>query len=315
MTLNLLHAERAVTTIQYNPSTGEFVAAAPTAYPMEVRPSGQCTIGDLAQALRRHHAALAPRAYYLAALLLEQKAELPIPAQGGHVFGSFAVLVAQPMSALRQSTVEFMAFRNVLRVLYGRVSLAEILARYGDAVSRYGIGLDGACNADAALRIRLAEQERDVEAFAAEPQRPVSHTAALLTELAEAGDWPLLRDNARRYLDSPNRAVAQQARRMLALALAHFEEHADRAVAIELYQSLLAEGAAEVTDVGNLVNLLAEDGQHREARATLLRGIRMFPPSRSDYFFQIGQRLAAAAGDRAFRREIEAAMAERGQRA
>ena len=41
-------------------------------------------------------AALAPHSYYLAALLMEQKAELPILGQGGHAFGAIAVLRSLP---------------------------------------------------------------------------------------------------------------------------------------------------------------------------------------------------------------------------
>ena len=145
VTLDLVRAQRTVKTIQYRPASGAFAFASSEDYPIEIAPSGTCSVGELAKAIKAYHASLSPLAHYLSALLLDRKSELPIPSQKGYVFGSFAVLSAQPASELRRKTIEFVAFKNVLRVFYQRVPLADIFARYGDAVGHYGMALDDEC--------------------------------------------------------------------------------------------------------------------------------------------------------------------------
>jgi hypothetical protein len=313
--LDLLHAVRAVTTVRYSPSTGTFSAELPSEYPVEVAPSAKCTVAELAEALGRHDRSLVPRAHYLSALLLDQKADLLIATNTVHGFGSFALLI-ETDSPLREPTIAFMAFKNVLRVLFGRAPLSEILTRYGGVVARYGLALEQICDGNAELRARLEQQELDVRILAATaPAHIVSHTVALLTELAEAGDWPALRDHALRHLDSPVPAVALQARRMLAFSLAHSQERTDRLEAIGLYRILLEQEAAEATDAGHLVTLLSDDGQTETAKTVWLEAVRRFPTNRCDYFRQIGHQIVATGGDMTFRNQMEAAIEQKRQRA
>ena len=309
--LDLLHGLRTVTTVQYNRFTGRFSAAETTTYPADITPTSTCTVPELAEALGNFHNSLARRAHYLAAVLLDQKAELPIPTDTSHAFGPFAV-VARTESPLRAPTVTFMTFRNVLRVLYGRLSLVDILERYGDAVARYGIALEEICRGNHDLDVRLDQHEADARALAgAVACLAISHTEALLAELAAARDWTALREHAERHLGSPDAAIATRARRALALALAHSEEHANKTAAIDLYRSLLERDSAEVTDAGNLVTLLAENGWPDEAKAVLLGAIERFPVERTDYFGEFGQAIVGNQGDRVFRDELEAAITRR----
>ena len=117
ITLDLLQAERTVKTIQYNPGDGAFSSESTAEYRIEVTPAETCSVSELAEAVRIYRAELGPLANYLSALLLDQKAELPIPVQDGHTFGSFAALQGQDNSELKHKTADFMAFKNVLRVL------------------------------------------------------------------------------------------------------------------------------------------------------------------------------------------------------
>ena len=124
----------------------------------------------------------------------------------------------------------------------------------------------------------------------------------------------MLREHAQRYVDSTDPAVAIQAKRMLALSLAHSYAASDKEAAVELYRSLAGDDSAEISDTGNLATLLIEEGHMDEAKAAVLGGIGKFAADRTDYFFQIGQKIVEATGDRNFRREMEGAIAERGKR-
>ena len=315
VTLDLLLGKRTVKTVQYTPSCGAFSMASSTEYPIEIPWSGECGVGELAQAMQTFRPSLSPWAHYLSALLLDQKAELPIPAQDGYAFGSFAVLLAQPDGELRRKTIEFMGFKNVLRVFYKRVPLSELFARYGDAVRHYGAALEENCEANPELKTRLDEQEKDARVIAtAEPQASFSHTTALLEELAGAHEWGLLRAQAERNMDSSDRPVALHAKRMLALTLAHSQEASDKAAATQLYQSLIQEDPTNATDAGNLATLLINTGSFEEAKRAVLDGIEKFPAKAAGYFSQIGLMIVDATGDREFRKKLEAAVAARGKR-
>lgn len=315
VTLDLLRSVRRVNTVQYNPSTGMFSPASSQDYRVEVTPAYTCSVGELAHAIKVHRPELAPWVHYMSALLLDQKAELPIPTQNGHTFGSFAVLQAQPDSELKRKTADFMTFRNALRVLYKRVALADIFVQHGVVVVEYGSALEVVCNAQPSLKTRLAEYEKDAQMLAStEPIESFTHTGALLAELAAAQEWVLLREHAQRHVDTTDTAIAMDAKRMLALSLAHSSEAADKESAVELYRALVRDDPSEISDTSNLATLLIEAGHMDEAKATVLDGIKRSPANRRDYIQQIGQRIVEATGDRNFRRQMEIAEGEGGKR-
>lgn len=278
--LDLHAATRTVTNVRFNPATGTFSNAEPTSYVMEIAPSGRCSVAELANALASFHTALAPWANYLAAVLLERKTELPILTNDGSA------------------------------------DLVDILRRHGEAVAQYGVALDDASRDDEELQARLGQLEADALALrGAESQPGASHTEALLLDLARSGDWTELRAHSERHVDSADRTIAMQAKGMLALALGKTGEHTDRVVAIGLYRELLECGNAEFTDAGILATLLHEEGLPDEAKVVLLVAIKRFSVDKSDYFAGIGQDIVGAGGDRAFRKQLEAAIAQRRQRA
>lgn len=312
VTIDLLHALQTVQIFQYNPSNGTFSFSYSQDYRIEL-PAVTCSVGELAHAMKTHYGALAPWAHYLSALLLDQKAELLIPAQNGHIFGSFSVLQSMPDTDLKRKTAEFMAFRNVLRVFYKHISLPDIFVQHGAAVGRYGDALQELCCMDSTLEARLAAQEGDAKMLAStEPHEGFSNTRALLEELAAAQEWALLREHAQRHVDSLDPAAAIHAKRMLALGLAHSDEATDKETAIELYRSLSGDESTEFTDVGNLVTLLIDADGFDEAKAVVLDGIVKFP-AKADYYSEMGQRIVEATGDRLFRQQMETALTERGK--
>lgn len=312
VTLDLLGGMRSVATHQFDPKDGTFSFTTSTEYRIEVIPTETCSFSELADAIRTYDSDLAAWAYYLSALLLERKAELPVPTANGHTFASFAVLEEMPDSELKSRTSHFLTFRNVLRVLYGRTALADIFAQHGVAVAEYGATLRQLCKTDAPLGARLDAQEDDSRLLASTtPASSSAHTSALLSELADAQDWTALRELAERHSSSPDTTIAKVAKRMLALALANSQEVSDKDTAITLYQSLIDDSVSDATDFGNLATLLIASGRMDEARPTVLAGINKFP-KRADYFGDIGHRIVESTGDKEFRQQIETALAGKG---
>jgi predicted MPP superfamily phosphohydrolase/uncharacterized protein (DUF924 family) len=311
VTLNLTRGVRTVKTIQYNRSNGAFSFASTEESSIEVTSADTCSVSELAQAIETYHHSLTPCAHYLSALLLDQKTDLPIPAQSGHTFGSFGVLQNLPDCDLKHKTANFITFRNVLRVLYKRIPLLDILAQHGAVVRLYGDALMELSDSDSALKDRLTEQESDAQMLAStEPRKLFSFTGDLLLELADAQEWDLLREHAQRHVDSPDPTIVMQAKRMLALSFAHSFEAADKENSIKLYRTLVEDEAAEISDTGNLATLLIETGKFDEAKTVLLDGIGRFP-AKADYFSELGQKIVEMTGDRKFRKKMETATAEK----
>lgn len=313
VTLDLGQAKRVVESVQYSPTNGAFIFVSTEEYPIEISPSGMLNLGELASAVKTYHASLSPFAHYLSALLLDQKSEVPIPTQNGHTFGSFSILQTQLDGEIKRKTIEFMAFKNIIRVLSKRIPISDILVRYGKSVEQYGIALEELCNLRPEVKSRLSELENDAQMLAVEKlPEASSHAVSLLRQLAAEHDWELLREQAERHLKSPVKSVAIQAKRMLALSLAHSSETDDKTAAIELYRSLVGDVPSEISDASNLAMLLIETGGFDEAKATVLKGIRTFALKQVDHLFEIGQRIVEATGDREFRGKMQAVIADRG---
>lgn len=314
VTLDLIRALRMVTTFQYDSFDGSFSFASSQEYPIEVTPVDICGVSELANAMAVYDSRLAPWAHYLSALLLDRKAELPVPAQSGHTFASIGVVQELPDSSdLKRNTTDFLAFRNALRVLYKRVGLSDIFAQHGVAVAKYGTFLHELCDEDAELKVRLASQENDSQALAiAAPLTSFSHTSVLLNELATAQEWRPLIDQSQRHAVSPDPGVATLAKRFLALGLGNSDDAADKDAAIELYRSLAGTESAEFSDTGNAALLLFEVNKPHEAVTVVLEGIRKFP-TKAGYFSEIGQKIVEATGDKDFRKKMKAAISERGK--
>ena len=302
ITLDLLAGERYVRTLQFNPSTGRFGSVTKQRYYIDVDPVGICSVRELAVALYEHSEI--PWAHYLAALILDKKAEIPVRSSTGHTFGSFALLESLPEVELRTKTIAFFAFRNALRVFYGRESLSEILRCQGDAVTEYSAILTALCESDPELRTRLDQQDEDARLMAlVEPASTFEYTLDLFAELAAAGEWDLLREQSSRHLSSTDSSLASQAKRSLAVALAHSEDLHNRREAAALYKSLLATGLADPTDAVNLATLLFEIGDIEDAKAAVLSGTTRWPEAATQ-LTQIGQRIVEATGDRDFRDQL-----------
>lgn len=309
--LDLLAGTRTLTTIQYNPTQGSFEFSNEVPFPIRLMPASASTVSELAEAITAFEATLGPHSYYLAALLMGHKTEVPIPGQGKHAFGAPAVLRGMPEDDYCRKVVAFLRFGNVLTVFCGRRLLADLLAQHGQAVSAYGADLLARCQSDAALASRLAQQDTDVRSlFATQPK--ISFAVDLFADLVRSQEWELLAKQARRHLENPDAPTQVQARRMLAFALTHSTEDSDWSEATRAYEALIHDGLAEAHDRANLAALLLGSGRSDDAKAVVLDAIAASSHEALELFNGIGQQIVGQTGDREFRKQLEAAIAERG---
>ncbi|GFH63351.1 MAG: hypothetical protein ZNDK_1122 [Candidatus Desulfovibrio kirbyi] len=308
--LDLLAGTRTITTVQYNPGRSEFVFGNEESFPIRLTPASSCTVDELADAIVEFDKTLAPHSYYLAALLLEQKAEVPIPKQCGHIFGAIAALQSTSNAEYRYKVEAFLYFRNVLTILYGQSTLKSLLNQYGKAIKDYGTDLLVRCKSDTALSDRLAQQDMDIRTLSS--TRPtISFTADLLFDLVQSQEWDILAAQARRHLESQDTATQIYARRMLAFALAHSTEERDRDKAIREYETLIHDGQAAPEDHSSLATLLLGLGRYNEAQTVVLDAIATIPLDSLKNLYDIGQVIVGQTGDRGFRKNLETAIAER----
>ena len=308
--LDLRHGSRTVQVYRYNHLNRTFSETDAKDYPIEITPLSMCGVSELASAIESRWPELQSLTFYLASILLGKKKDLPIPTPEGYIFGSIEVMQDQPKSALKHPTIEFITFTNVLRVLYERESLTDIISNHGDPVGHYGQELISICESNSGLWDRLKSHNRDSQILAgSEPQESFSHTLNLFEELASSQEWCLLRDQGRRHSATSDPNVAVIAKRYMALALANSDEQGEKVGAIEQYRSLSQSEGADFTDFGNLASLLFEGGRMDEAGDAVLNGIRQFPEKRT-YYVGIGHRIVEATGDRQLRLRLEGTTEE-----
>jgi hypothetical protein len=310
VTLDLLHARRVVKFIRYNPADGTFSYESDRTYPIEINATKQCSLGELAKAIGGH-VPTASWPHYLAALLLEMQAEVPIPSDASFFFGSLDLLMRQPNSDLKVRTLSFIAVGNLIRLFFDRLSLADILRRHGEAIGHYSEMLQHLCESNSDLRDKLTGRESDAQTLAGvEPLQPFAHTIALLDQLKAEEDWNVLRDQAERHIASPDHILSRKAKRILALCLARSTERADRERAAANYRDLVEADNAEAEDSAALATVLSAIDDYGAAKAVILSGITKFPAS-ADGFADIGQKIVEATGDREFREQLLALNAVR----
>jgi hypothetical protein len=310
VTLFPMHATRTVAFVQFNPNIGEFSYEAKNEYPLEIDATKLCSVSELGTAIQT----FAPSAacpFYLAALLLKMKSEVPISDSQTFVFGTADVIAGQADGELKSKTLDLLAVGNILRLFSGTMSLADILKEHGQAVRAYAELLDVCCKADSGLRQKLDERERDARALGkVEPLGSFEHTLVLLDSLRDDGDWDGLRELSERLIESPVPEVTLKARRMLALCLGRSTERSHHERAIELLRQIDADGASEGGDIAMLATILLRIEDYSAAKDAVLSGIAAFP-SNVGGFAEIGMKIVEATGDHEFRNQLNTSRAGR----
>ena len=181
-------------------------------FSIEITPTSLCSVGELAETLKRYDPQLEQYAYYLSALILGQKSDFPVPENDNPVLATIDVVQSWPDGDLKNLATNLTRFRNVLKVLFDGEDLDNIVASHGAMFAQHAPALANECATVPGLRERLVELEEDAQRLAGmEPRQTFLHTWDLFKELAEKGEWHLLKEQAERHLHSDDQSLATQA--------------------------------------------------------------------------------------------------------
>ena len=304
--LNLLDAVRSVKTFFYNPVHGTYsLSRDEEVFPAEIMSASLCSVGELAEAIKRYDPRLDPYAYYLSALMLGQKSDFPIPGNDHPVFATIDVVLSLPYSGLQSLATDLIRFKNLLKVLSGSEHLDQTLTSPGTMLGQYEQIITTECAAVSGLEERLLELDADSQRLAGmDPRKAFLHTNDLFADLTSRGEWHLLNEQAERHLDSEDLPLALQAKRMCALALANEGGIENHRKAIEYYRSLAESVSVEFNDLFNLATLLTDVGEMEEAVSVIFTGIDLFP-THERAFLDIGQTIVGITGDMQLRKRLE----------
>ena len=306
VTLDPWESTRKLRFHQYNHPLGTYsMSSEDEQYPIDFTPRAVCDLPGLAQAMTSYSPTLEPIAYYISALILGYKSEFPIEVPDGHTFGSVEVLSTVSVGELAAKSVGLVSFRNILYIHFGRKLLEDILNTYGLIILEYEKALNLACERDPELRMRLTERDQDARRLAgSQPSLRSSYALSLLEDLKESRDWNELLGQSSRHMDSPNPSVSIPAKRMFALALASIGDLESKESAIKAYYSLITSESREGLDFANLALVLKDVGAIDEAITVIFEGFSLFP-DRGRMFYEIGNQIVAATGNRELRTRLE----------
>ena len=304
VTLDPLYAKTNVTFVQYNPNEGSFSYEAHRSYIQELSTETECTAGEVAAALAMYYDEAAQYSHYLSSLLLGQMSDVPVKVGSDVVFGAPAFGESEEDGDLSQTTEKFRTIGRAINLLYGRKTLDAILGEHGAAVVPYVDALRRLSETNKNLSEQLLMRNEDGRRLAGmEEPSPFGNTLALMDDLFAAGEWEKLQSLAERCAVLDDTSAATYGKRMMALCLARSHESDDRARAKELYRTLTRSSSHEAGDWAGLANLLIDEGNHPEAKATILDAIAAFP-AKSAAFAEIGMKVVSVTGDKSFRDQL-----------
>ena len=308
-----LNAQTDVTFVNYDPTKGTFSFYLDKSYTHQFDGVFMVSINELADALGTYCPDVIDFSHYLAGLLVEWIAEVPILTDRDVVvFGTVSLLQQQPESRLKAATFDFFTVGNAMKLLSKRKPLEEILSSNGQPVARYVTELIKLSETNADLRAQLIQRNELARKMVAvkDSAKQFSHILELLKELRNAKEWDALHQQAERYIGLKDPLVVTCAKRSLALCLARSADHLDRNRALALYQELLDSLQCEAEDFASLATLLSNEGNYKKATETIWNGIEAFPQN-IDGFVGIGMKIVEATGNRDLRKRLMDRSTER----
>ena len=295
-----------VRTVQYNPSEGRFAYEASSRHNLRLGGEIAYSTSVLGQAIENRWPVHKTFSYYLAALLCGTQSEVPLFANGCFTFASLAVVEAQQESELKTVTVGLSHLSNLLRLLSREATPEAFLAAHGQPVANFARCLDSMSKSNPTIAAALEMRDTFARSLAgASETTPFSHTAALLKDLVDEGDWTALAEQARRSSDAVDPALRKLSRRMLARAMAESGTTAGVEAATLLYDDLIEIGEAEEADFAGYAALSARVGDFDRAKVLVMECVSKYPDS-VDRLATVAHSLVAETGDRAFRDEFRA---------
>ena len=290
ITLDPLHARSEVLFVQYKPSEGAFSYESHRSYSHDLDAPTTCPALELSVAIAQYYQDAADISYYLASLLLGEVTDVPIRADGTVAFGALALLSRHNDGELIDATHGALAVGRVVRLLYGRKPLNEILIHHGEQLRQYIEALRVLDSTNSGLWEQMLMRNNDAAGLAgAENATPFQHTLGLMDDLLAQGDWEGLQEAAERCSNLDNPAVAAKGKRALALCFARYTEHDDRLRAMGLYRELTVSDYGEAGDWAAIATMLTDAGNHEEAKSAVKEGIRTFPGKISG-FLEVGMK-------------------------
>ena len=301
MELDPVSGEARVTFVQYNPQTSSYEYVSHERVDYAIDGPCDCTVAELAGAIDAYSAEAREFSGYLAKLLLGFASDMPAMLEGRVDFVNWDSIAAFGDASLVDVAEQFKGVGRVVRLLYGRRPLGEILAAHGDPIPALARRLEGLARG----RPNVTEYMRMQNEARARPQaggsgEPLRHTVELLADLVGMDEWDRARELAERTLDVSDGAAKAEVRRILALCLARSTEERERVRAVELYRESLKSEYAEPSDCAALAVLTVALEKYDEAKDVIEQGIRRFP-DHSRRFAEIGMGIVEATGDRELR--------------
>jgi predicted MPP superfamily phosphohydrolase len=288
---------------RYQVDDAVFEAVQPIDAPCQLGGAIPGTLGDLADAIDASDASVAEYANYMAALLLGQKAEIPMLI--GDTVTFVSTHIARDIDPNQAApAITFLRLRNLLRLYDPSTPLALRVKEHVAIIEQFGTWLSERADADATCRARIAGASSHLHADTA-THTTMPHTAALLAELRARQEWDLLESQARRTVTSSDVDLARIAKQALAQALLHSDEGQKRLEAQELSDELVGDPAA--TDEDYLLACAASEvrGASERSAQLLTEALAQWP--RSAQLISYGRGLATRTGNAALRVIIDGA--------
>lgn len=315
VSLNLKEAVCQVNTFVYLSKKGGFQALEPQAIEIQLRGSLPGSISELAQTISDVVPTAGRISYYLAALLLGKAGEVPIQFPTQIIFASPTLLKESSDNETANITMEFLSLKNLLRAFSDDTLLAHRVAQFKDQISNYAeLLLKKSCTNSSLLK-ELEERENQFNTLARTPiQAEYLHTRTLMKSLMQDRDWKLLESIARRNSNVPDRELAHESRRMLAVSLANADEPQKHEQAAEILTNLAHDPLGSAEDIVLGTTVFQNLGRDEEAKTLLLYGLGRHPKD-LEKLSHVGRKLATAIGDQELRRALdEAARSKRSTR-
>lgn len=307
VSVNLASGLATIQAFDYVPDQRRFAPREPISTPCPLGGEIVCSAAELAAALTAAMPAEAESASYLAALILRQKDEIPIPLEGNIEFvPSEAALKADPDRSVVAS--QFLALRHLLRIRREDESLQQQVARYSDVVQAYAEQLVEYCERDDECRHRITGALL-IESVHPDPTTRRPQTIALLDELSARQDWAELEAQASRHIGDPDGRLARVAKTHLAQALMHSDEQPKREEAAMLGEQLVATDGPATRDYLLAAGAAEAAGFLPRSIELIAQALRVWPadPHLLDY----ARGLATRTGDAELRSLADPPMARR----
>ena len=242
---------------RYDPAVGSYEANEPLITEIDVPGSIPGNRSELAESIASSVPSAASFCGYMAGLLVNEIAEIPILVDGEVSF----ILPSAASQLVEQSDLEsttaFLELRNLLRLGDQGSSLHERVSQHAGPISEFASTLRAMSAKDSSCDVRLRGSREVMDQREGGTRRPWS--LSILDELRNDNDWDALEEMSRRLVESKDDSIRRRARSTLVEALMHSDESQKRHEAYSLglhlaraadawdSEVMLASAAAEVS--------------------------------------------------------------------